>query len=182
MLQKTYEEKVRSVLAKKLGRGNQLSVPTLEKVVVSMGVGSNKDNEQFISDGVQELETITGQRPVVRKARIAESGFKLRKGETVGLQVTLRGKKMWDFLEKVINVALPRVRDFRGVSPSSFDGHGNYNIGLTEHQVFPEVDVNKLRNSKGIQITIVTPPWVGDEDAYKLLTELGMPFTKEEHG
>lgn len=178
MLKKDFEEKYRQDLLQDLKLDNFWRVPTLEKVVVSLGVGSRKENEAFIAEAVEELRQITGQAPVIRKSRKAVAGFKLRAGEVVGLQVTLRGERMWDFLEKLIRVALPRVRDFRGVSLSSFDGRGNYNLGIEEHQVFPEIDANKMKWSKSLQVTLATPASVTDAEAEVLLRKLGLPFEK----
>lgn len=179
MLQDKFEKKIKPLLLKDLDRTNVMSVPRLEKIVVGMGVGKNKESKVYVSEAIEELRQLTGQMPVSRLSRADESGFKLRKGEVVGLQVTLRGSKMWEFFERLVNVVLPRVRDFRGVPRDAFDGHGNYNLGIVEHQVFPELDPNKLKQSKGLQVTIVTPPEVGDEEAYLLLDRLGMPFVKE---
>jgi large subunit ribosomal protein L5 len=178
MLKEQYESTIRSELLTELNAENTLRAPRVEKIVVSMGVGNYKENDAYLTDSFEDLKVITGQTPVYRRARKAESGFKLRKGDIIGLQVTMRSLRMWNFLEKLIGVALPRVRDFRGVSLSSFDGHGNYNLGILEHQIFPEVDPNKLKWSKSLQVTIVTSPAVTDEEAKLLLYKLGMPFAK----
>ncbi len=179
MLKEVYENKVISELLVELKAKNRLSVPKLSKIVVSMGVGNHKEDKDFLAEAFTELQSITGQAPVFNKARKAESGFKLRKGDTIGLQVTLRGTRMWDFLDRLIKVALPRVRDFRGVSVESFDGHGNYSMGLEEHQVFPEIDPNKMKRSKSLEVTLVTTAKVKDQEAFLLLKKLGMPFVKE---
>src|SRR3989344_6592451 len=153
MLKEFYQETIRKDLLNQLKVDNFWRVPRLEKVVVSLGFGSKKENEAFIKEAFEDLKVITGQTPVFRHSRKAIAGFKLRQGENIGLQVTLRGVRMWDFLEKLIKVSLPRLRDFRGVPPTSFDGHGNYNLGITEHQVFPEVDSNKMKWPKSLQVT-----------------------------
>lgn len=179
MLKEEFTGKIQPDLLKELKLANFWRVPSLTKIVVSLGVGSRKDNEVFVKEAIEELRLITGQTPVLRKSRKAVAGFKLRQGEVVGLQVTLRKQRMWDFLEKLIKVALPRVRDFRGVSLESFDGRGNYNIGIEEHQVFPEIDANKMKFLKSLQITVVTPPFVKDDGALVFLQKLGMPFAQK---
>ncbi|OGC59767.1 50S ribosomal protein L5 [candidate division WWE3 bacterium RIFCSPLOWO2_01_FULL_42_11] len=177
MLQQTYSN-LQKELMLDLNKSNALACPRLVKIVVAMGVGKHKDSESYINEAKLELAQITGQAPAMRRARKAISGFKLRKGEIVGLQVTLRGARMWAFLERFISTALPRVRDFRGISLTGFDSHGNYSIGITEHQIFPEIDSNKLKQPKSLQITLVTQPGVTDSECETMLTKLGMPFEK----
>ena len=150
---------------------------TLEKIVVNMGVGKALDDSKYLESASNDLMVITGQRPAVRPAKRAVAGFKLRAGEPVGLMVTLRGKRMWDFFEKLVNIVLPRLRDFHGVSRKSFDGGGNYSLGIEEHTVFPEIDSNKVDKVKGLEITIVTSAKT-DGEGLKLLKKLGMPFEK----
>jgi large subunit ribosomal protein L5 len=152
-----------------------MQVPRLEKVVINMGVGEGKDNPKLLDAAVKELSLITGQRPVVTKAKKSVASFKLRDGMSIGCKVTLRGETMYDFINKLINVALPRVRDFRGVSPKSFDGRGNYSLGLKEQIIFPEIDYDQVEKIQGMDITIVTSAKT-DEEAKELLRVLGMPF------
>jgi large subunit ribosomal protein L5 len=181
-LQSKYREQVVPELKKEFGRDNPMSIPRLDKVVVSMGVGKavaesgNKaaENKRFV-DAREHLATITGQRPVVTKARISVSNFKLRSGMDVGLKVTLRGARMYEFLDRLISLAIPRVRDFRGLDPSSFDGRGNYGMGLSEYGVFPEINPDKVTYQQGMNITICTTAR-NDAEARRLLTLLGMPF------
>jgi len=151
--------------------------PRILKVTLNMGIGRNKDDKAFVEEAVKELTMIAGQKTVTRKARKSISNFKLRQGEVIGLSATLRGERMWSFLDKLVGVVLPRVRDFRGVSSKAFDGHGNYTIGVTEHSIFPEVDPNKVTKAKGLEISIVTTAR-SDGEAKELLTKLGFPFAK----
>ncbi len=149
----------------------------LEKIVVNMGIGKALDDSKYLESAADDLKVITGQKPATRVAKKAVAGFKLRAGEPVGLVVTLRGKRMWDFFEKLVNIVLPRLRDFHGVSRKSFDGSGNYNLGIEEHTVFPEIDPNKLEKVKGLEVAIVTTA-KNDDEGLKLLEKLGMPFGK----
>ncbi len=154
-----------------------MAVPKIEKVVLKMGVGEAIQNAKILDSAVDELTTITGQKPVITKAKKSIASFKLREGQSIGTMVTLRGEKMYEFLDRLINIALPRVRDFRGVAAKSFDGRGNYTLGIRDHLIFPEIDVSKVDKAKGMNITIVTSA-KNDEQARFLLRELGMPFTK----
>src|ERR1043166_2107120 len=154
-----------------------MAVPKIEKVVLNMGMGDAIQNAKILDNAVDELATITGQRPVITRAKKAIAAFKLREGVPIGTMVTLRGEKMYEFLDRLINVALPRVRDFRGVPTRSFDGRGNYTLGIRDHLIFPEIDAGKVDKSKGMNITIVTTA-KNDEQARFLLRELGMPFGK----
>lgn len=170
-----YRTEVASALAERFGHPNSLSVPKLEKIVVSVGMG-DAHHEQAKLEAVQnELALITGQRPVVTLARKSISNFKLRTGMKVGLKVTLRGVRMYEFLDRFISLAIPRVRDFRGLNPSSFDGRGNYNMGLIEQTVFPEIDASKVTFTQGMNITLQTTAKT-DEEGLELLRSLGMPF------
>lgn len=162
-------------MMEKFNYKNVMEVPKLEKVVINMGLGEAAQNPKVIDFAVNDLMTITGQRPVITKAKKSIAGFKLRKGMSIGAKVTLRGKRMWDFVDKLINVALPRVRDFRGVSQKSFDGRGNYNLGVKEQLIFPEIDYDKIDKVRGMDICIVTTAKT-DEEAGELLKLLGMPF------
>ena len=174
-LKEKYEKEVVKSMMEKFNYKNVMEVPKLEKVVINMGLGEAAQNPKVIDFAVNDLMTITGQRPVVTKAKKSIAGFKLRKGMSIGAKVTLRGKRMWDFVDKLINVALPRVRDFRGVSQKSFDGRGNYNLGIKEQLIFPEIDYDKIDKVRGMDICIVTTAKT-DEEARELLKLLGMPF------
>ena len=154
-----------------------MEVPRLEKIVVNMGVGDAKDNPKKLEAAVKELEIITGQRPVVTQAKKSIANFKLRQGMKIGTKVTLRGQKMYDFLDKLMNIALPRVRDFRGISSTSFDGRGNYALGIKEQLIFPEIDYDMVESIRGLDIVIVTTAKT-DEEARVFLEEMGMPFRK----
>jgi len=170
-----YRNEVAKTLAEEFGRSNLLSVPRLEKIVVSMGLGRAVGEEGLLDTAASELALITGQKPVVTRARKSISNFKLRKGMKVGLKVTLRGRRMYEFLDRLISLAIPRVKDFRGLPPSGFDGRGNYNLGLSEQTVFPEIDPDKVQFTQGMNIAITTTAKT-DEEARRLLTLLGMPF------
>jgi len=174
-LKEKYLKEIRPALMKRFSYKNIMQVPRLEKVVVNMGVGEGKDNPKLLEAAVKELALITGQKPVVTKAKKSVASFKLREGMSIGCKVTLRGELMYDFVNKLINVVLPRVRDFRGVSPTSFDGRGNYSLGLKEQIIFPEIDYDKVEKVLGMDITIVTTAET-DEEAMELLRQLGMPF------
>jgi large subunit ribosomal protein L5 len=154
-----------------------MEVPKIEKVVVNMGVGDAKENPKFLENAVEELSIITGQRPVITKARKAIAGFKLRAGMPIGTMVTLRGERMYHFLDRLLNIALPRVRDFRGVSPKAFDGRGNYTMGIKEQLIFPEINYDKVEKVRGMDIVIVTTAKT-DEEGRELLTGFGVPFKK----
>ncbi len=174
-LKEKYLQEVRPALMEQFSYKNIYEVPRLEKVVINMGIGEGKENPKLLDAAVLELAQITGQRPVVTKAKKSVASFKLREGMSIGCKVTLRGKRMYDFVNKLLNVALPRVRDFRGVSPRSFDGRGNYSLGLKEQIIFPEIDYDDIEKVQGMDITIVTTART-DEEARELLKLLGMPF------
>ncbi len=177
-LKEKYYKEVVPALMKELGLKNVMEVPRIEKVVLNIGVGEGKDNAKALEAAARDLAIISGQKPVIRRARKSIAGFRLRKGQPIGVKVTLRGDRMWAFLDRLINIALPRVRDFRGVSPHAFDGRGNYSLGFREQLVFPEIDYDKIDKVRGLQVTIVTTAET-DEEAYKLLEKLGMPFRKQ---
>jgi large subunit ribosomal protein L5 len=170
-----YQKEIVGQLAQKLGRTNRLSLPRLQKVVVNMGVGEGTQDKNRVEQAAEQLTQITGQKAQVRQAKRAVSGFRLREGNAVGCRVTLRGRRMYEFLDRLISVALPRIRDFRGVNPKSFDGHGNYSLGLTEQGVFPEIDPDKVTFVQGMDITFVTST-NSDDEARELLRSFGMPF------
>ena len=174
-LKELYREHIVQTLLKDLGYANVMQVPRLEKIVVNVGMGEALQNARALDAAVEDITTITGQRPIVTRARKSIATFKLREGNPVGVKVTLRGNRMWDFLDRLCNVALPRQRDFRGISPDSFDGRGNYSLGLREQLVFPEIDYDKIDKIRGMEITIVTSAQT-DEEGYQLLRHLGMPF------
>ena len=176
-LKERYQKEVRKRIQDEFGIKNPMAVPKIDKVVLNMGVGEAISNIKILDTAVEELATITGQKPVVTKAKKSIASFKLREGQSIGTRVTLRGEKMYEFLDRLINIALPRVRDFRGVPTKSFDGRGNYTLGIRDHVIFPEIDVAKVDKSKGMNITIVTTAKT-DEQARVLLRELGMPFGK----
>src|SRR6266581_934494 len=160
-----------------LDYANVMRVPRVAKVVVNIGIGEAKDNDKALDAAVGDVTTITGQKPALIKARKSVANFKLRAGQTIGIKTTLRGRRMWYFLDKLVNVALPRIRDFRGVSPDGFDGRGNYSLGLREQVVFPEIDYDKIDKLRGLEVSIVTTAR-SDDEARSLLTRLGMPFRK----
>ncbi|MGQ9466118.1 MAG: 50S ribosomal protein L5 [Anaerolineae bacterium] len=176
-LQALYREQIRPTLMREFGYRNIMEVPRLQKIVINIGMGEALDNPKSLDFAVQDLATITGQRPVITKARKSVAGFKLRAGRAIGVKVTLRGERMWAFLDRLCNVALPRQRDFRGVSPSAFDGRGNYTLGLREQLIFPEINYDKIDKIRGMEITIVTTAKT-DEEARRLLELLGMPFRR----
>ena len=177
-LQGFYEETVRAKLQQEFGFGSPMQIPRLEKVVINVGLGQASKNPKLLDGVVSELGQITGQKPVVTRAKQAISNFGLREGQPVGASVTLRRDRMWEFLDRLINVALPRVRDFRGVNTRSFDGRGNYTLGVKEQLIFPEIDYDKVEQIHGMDITIVTST-AKDDQALSLLRELGMPFRGE---
>ncbi|GIW84244.1 MAG: 50S ribosomal protein L5 [Gemmataceae bacterium] len=174
-LKQLYDQEIVPVLSKKLGRTNRLSLPRLEKIVINMGVGKALQDKERLKQAVEHLALIAGQRPQITKARKSISSFRLRAGYEIGCRVTLRGRRMYEFLDRLINVALPRIRDFRGVNPRSFDGHGNYSLGVSEQLIFPEVDPDTVNFTQGMDITIVTTT-DSDEEARELLRLFGMPF------
>ncbi len=174
-LKRRYLEELRPQLLKELGLRNIMQVPRPVKVVINMGVGDALREPRLLDGAVRDLATITGQRPMVTKAKRSIAGFKLREGMSIGAKVTLRGDRMWEFLDRMLSLALPRIRDFRGLSPRSFDGHGNYTFGLSEQLVFPEVDYDKVEKIRGMDITVVTSA-ESDEQGRALLQALGFPF------
>jgi large subunit ribosomal protein L5 len=180
-LQERYEKEVLPHLRTTYGRDNRLSLPRLVKIVVSMGVGTAVQEKKHMEEALAALQQITGQKPAPCKSRVAISNFKLRQGLEIGAKVTLRGPRMWEFLDRLLSLALPRVRDFRGVNPKAFDGNGNYSIGLTEQLVFPEINPDKFTRTQGMNIAFITSTDSNDE-ARELLRALGMPFRIEEKG
>ncbi len=172
-----YRDTVMPQLTKEFDYANVMRVPRVAKVVVNIGIGEAKDNDKALDAAVGDVTTITGQKPALIKARKSVANFKLREGQTIGIKTTLRGRRMWYFLDKLVNVALPRIRDFRGVNPDGFDGRGNYSLGLREQVVFPEIDYDKIDKLRGLEVSIVTTAR-SDDEARSLLTRLGMPFRK----
>jgi large subunit ribosomal protein L5 len=178
ILRERYQNEVAPALEKALGVDNIMQIPRIKKVVVNIGLGEAIDNPKALDAAVVDLTAITGQKPVVTKARKSIANFKLREGKAIGTSVTLRGDKMWAFLDRLMNIVLPRVRDFRGVSAESFDGRGNYTLGLKEQIIFPEIEYDKVDKVRGMEITIVTTAPT-DDQAAALLQMLGMPFRKD---
>ena len=172
-----YRETIAPQLTKEFDYANPMEVPRIVKVVVNIGIGEAKDNDKALDAAVGDVVTITGQKPALIKAKKSVAAFKLREGQTIGIKTTLRGRRMWFFLDKLVNVALPRIRDFRGVNPEGFDGRGNYSLGLREQVIFPEIDYDKIDKLRGLEVAIVTTARTDDE-ARSLLTRLGMPFKK----
>lgn len=172
-----YRNEVVPAITESFGYKNVMQVPKLEKIVINIGLGSHKDNPKAVESAVRDLTTITGQRPVVTKARKSIANFKLREGMNVGCKVTLRGEKMYDFFDKLVSISLPRVRDFRGVSSTSFDGRGNYSLGIKEQLIFPEIEYDMVDEIRGMDIVVVTTAET-DEESKKLLELMGMPFKK----
>src|SRR6266699_3477380 len=170
-----YNKEIAPALSKKFGRENKLSLPKLTKIVLNMGVGKALQDKERMKIAAEHLGLIAGQGAQITKARVAVSGFRLRENNEIGCRVTLRGKRMYEFLDRLVNVALPRIRDFRGVNPKSFDGHGNYSMGLTEQMVFPEIDPDKVNFTQGMDITFVTNVR-NDDESRELLRLFGMPF------
>ncbi|MFD1408357.1 50S ribosomal protein L5 [Kroppenstedtia eburnea] len=177
-LKERYKQEISPSLMKKFDYTSPMQVPKIEKVVINMGVGEAVQNAKVLDGAVEDLAQISGQKPVVTRAKKSIAGFKLREGMPIGAKVTLRGERMYDFLDKLINVALPRVRDFRGISPKAFDGRGNYTLGLKEQLVFPEIEYDKVDKVRGMDVVIVTTANT-DEEARELLTQMGMPFRKQ---
>ncbi len=178
-LRKQYQEEVLPSLQKQFSIENVMAVPRIEKIVLNVGLGEATQNVKLLDDAADELSTIAGQRATITRARKSIAAFKVREGMPIGCRVTLRGRRMWDFLDRLISTALPRVRDFRGVSDRAFDGRGNYTLGIKDHLIFPDIDYNKIDKTKGVNVTIVTSA-EHDEQAYQLLKELGMPFRRRE--
>ena len=177
-LRELYGTQIRSALKDELSLPNVMQVPRLEKIVVNMGVGDAAQQAKLLDGAVADLEVITGQKPLITRARKSVSNFKLREGQAIGAKVTLRGDRMYEFLDRLITLAIPRIRDFRGLSPRSFDGNGNYTFGVTEQLIFPEVDYDKVDRTRGMDITIVTSA-SDDAGGQALLTAFGFPFRKE---
>jgi large subunit ribosomal protein L5 len=174
-LKERFHRQVLGRLQQELGYANPMQVPRLEKVVVNVGVGDALKDGRMLEAAVDDLTTITGQKPVITKARKSIAGFKLREGQAIGAKVTLRGDRMWEFIDRLVAIAIPRIRDFRGLNPNAFDGHGDYTLGLTEQLIFPEIDYDKVLQVRGMDITIVTTA-KNDEEGRALLVALGFPF------
>jgi len=174
-LKDRYQKEVVPALAKEFGYKNVMAVPKIEKVVVNMGLGEATSNAKLVDVGADELARITGQKPVTRRAKKSIAAFKVRKGMPIATMVTLRGERMWEFLDRLMSIALPRVRDFKGVSPRGFDGRGNYTLGLKDQLLFPEIDYMKVDKARGMNVSVVTTAKT-DEEARKLLQFIGMPF------
>ncbi len=176
-LKDTYKNEIVDAMIKKFGYKNIMEVPKLDKIVVNMGVGEAKENAKVLESAISDLETITGQKAVLTKAKKSIANFKLREGQNIGCKVTLRGEKMYDFLDRLVNLALPRVRDFRGINPNAFDGRGNYALGIKEQIIFPEIEYDKIDKVRGMDVIFVTTAKT-DEEARELLTLFNMPFAK----
>ncbi|MBD1372351.1 50S ribosomal protein L5 [Hazenella sp. IB182357] len=176
-LKEQYKDVVAPALMKKFSYKSPMQLPKIEKIVINMGVGEAVQNAKVLDNAVEDLTAISGQKPIITKAKKSIAGFKLREGMPIGVKVTLRGERMYHFLDKLINVALPRVRDFRGISAKAFDGRGNYTLGLKEQLIFPEIEYDKVDKVRGMDVVIVTSANT-DEEARELLTNLGMPFRK----
>ena len=177
-LKEQYFQKIAPALMERMGRSNLHAVPRLEKIVVSMGVGTAIQDRKRLDEAMEHLGMLTGQRPQITRAKKAVAAFRLREGMEIGCRVTLRGQRMYEFLDRLITLALPRVRDFRGLNPKAFDGHGNYSLGLNEQLVFPEIPADKVQHVQGMNITMVTSAQ-NDDDGRALLKELGLPFRSE---
>lgn len=176
-LKETYLNEIKDAMQKKFEYKNEMQIPKLDKIVINMGVGEAKENRKVLDTAVKDLETITGQKAVVTRAKNSVANFKLREGQPIGCKVTLRGEKMYEFLDRLVNLALPRVRDFRGVNPNAFDGRGNYALGIKEQIIFPEIEYDKVDKVRGMDIIFVTTANT-DEEARELLAQFNMPFAK----
>ena len=176
-LREQYENEIKAGMRQKFGYKNDLEIPKLVKIVVNMGCGDAKDNHKLLEAAVSDMETITGQKAVITKAKKSVANFKLREGMSIGCKTTLRGEKMYEFADRLINLALPRVRDFRGVNPNAFDGRGNYALGIKEQLIFPEIEYDKVEKVRGMDVVFVTTART-DEEARELLTLFGMPYAK----
>ncbi len=176
-LKERYQKEISPALMKELNLENVMQIPQIKKVVVNIGMGEALDNPKTLDAAVNDITLITGQKPVVTKARKSIANFKLREGRLIGVKVTLRGEKMWSFMDRLMNIVLPRVRDFRGISPDAFDGRGNYTLGIREQLIFPEIEYDKIDKIRGMEITIVTSA-PNDDQARALLQMMGMPFKK----
>ena len=177
-LKERYDREIRGQLLEHLGLENVMQVPRLSKIVINMGVGRATQQQSLIEGAVRDLETIAGQRPVVTRAKKSIAGFKLREGQAIGAKVTLRGDRAWEFFDRLVSMAIPRIRDFRGLSPRSFDGHGNYTFGVTEQLIFPEIDYDRIDTTRGMDITIATTART-DEEGRALRAAFGFPFRQE---
>ena len=176
-LRQKYENEVKNQMVEKFGYKSVMQIPTIDKIVINMGIGDAVSNSKVLDEAVAELALITGQKPVITRAKKSIAGFRLREGMPIGCKVTLRGERMYDFLDKLVSISLPRVRDFRGVSKKSFDGRGNYTLGVKEQFIFPEINFEQVTRVRGMDIVIVTTANT-DEEARRLLQELGFPFAK----
>ena len=176
-LKETYQNEIVDAMIKKFGYKNIMEVPKLDKIVINMGVGEAKENAKILESAMKDLEIIAGQKPITTKAKNSIANFKIREGMPIGCKVTLRGEKMYEFLDRLVNLALPRVRDFRGVNPNAFDGRGNYALGIKEQLIFPEIEYDKVDKVRGMDIIFVTTDNT-DEQARELLTQFNMPFAK----
>lgn len=176
-LKETYNNEIVDAMMKKFGYKNVMQVPKLNKIVINMGVGEAKDNAKVLESAVKDLETITGQKAVLTRAKKSVANFKIREGLAIGCKVTLRGEKMYEFMDRLVNLALPRVRDFRGINPNSFDGRGNYALGIKEQLIFPEIEYDKVDKVRGMDVIVVTTAKT-DEEARELLRLFNMPFAK----
>ena len=176
-LREQYDSEIRAAMKKKFGYKNDMEIPKLEKIVVNMGVGDAKDNSKILDAAVKDMEIITGQKAIITKAKKSVANFKLREGMSIGCKTTLRGEKMYEFADRLINLALPRVRDFRGVNPNAFDGRGNYSLGLKEQLIFPEIEYDQVEKVRGMDVCFVTTAKT-DEEARELLTLFGMPYAR----
>ena len=177
-LSEQYKNEIMDAMIKKFGYKNALQVPKLNKVVINMGVGEAKENAKILDSAVKDLETITGQKAVITRAKNSVANFKIREGMAIGCKVTLRGEKMYEFFDRLVNLALPRVRDFRGINPNAFDGRGNYALGIKEQLIFPEIEYDKIDKIRGMDVIVVTTART-DEEGRELLTQFGMPFAKQ---
>ena len=180
-MQSVYLNDAKMKLVEEFGYKNQMEIPKIEKIAVNVGMGESLTNKNAIESMLGDLTLITGQKPVVTKAKLSIANFNLREGMRVGIKVTLRSKRMWDFWDRLVNLSLPRIRDFRGISANSFDGNGNYNLGIREHIIFPEIDYGKVDKIRSFQITVATSAKT-DQEGYKLLQLLGMPFMEVKNG
>jgi large subunit ribosomal protein L5 len=180
-LRQRYDSEIKTALQQELGLGNVMQVPRLEKIVLNCGVGRATQQQSLLDGAVNDLTIITGQKPLVTRAKKSIAGFKLREGNAIGAKVTLRGARMWEFYDRLVSLAIPRIRDFRGLNPNSFDGRGNYTFGVTEQLIFPEIDYDKIDTVRGMDITIVTSAET-DDHGRALLRALGFPFRRDSQG
>ncbi len=176
-LREKYQNEIADAMTKKFGYSNVMQIPKLDKIVINMGVGEAKENAKILESAMKDLEIIAGQKPVITKAKNSIANFKIREGMSIGCKVTLRGEKMYEFMDRLVNLALPRVRDFRGINPNSFDGRGNYALGIKEQLIFPEIEYDKIDKVRGMDVIFVTTA-KSDEEARELLAQFGMPFAK----